>query len=364
MKRSLLNSFLIILVLALMGCSTPPVPPEVERAKAQELSLWREGAKVHIPLEYAEYLARLGKAREDFTKQSDRLPILINYKDVTAQFANVIADGDVMLGKIKNLKSIRASQLSARISHLQDSMGRVDELSSLLNEKRLSSRNLTKAEILLNEARTYTDKEYFEKADKALGEAELCIDFAKKSVVPLLSRYVDGAQIRKWKNFAAETVAASAAKGSFAIIISKLDRKLTLYKAGKPIKTYHVGLGRNGFSDKLHAGDNATPEGRYYITKKIPRSKYYKALLINYPNEEDRARFAAARRKGSIPRTVGIGGLVEIHGGGKDSMTYGCVALENPHMEELFNLVDAGTPVTIIGVTDMDESLSSRMDGI
>ena len=68
-----------------MGCSTPPAPPEVEQARAQELNLWREGAKLHIPLEYSEYTARLEKAREDFTRESAKLPILISYKAVTGR---------------------------------------------------------------------------------------------------------------------------------------------------------------------------------------------------------------------------------------------------------------------------------------
>lgn len=345
-----------------MGCSTPPVPPEVEKAKAQELNLWREGAKTNIPLEYTEYIARLQQARENFTRESAKtFPILISYKKVTAEFANVIADGDVLLSRLKNIKSQRAALISTRIEELQSSLCRVDELGSLLNEKRLSSRNVTKAEILVKEARTYNTAQQFDKADKALAEAELLVEFAKKSVLPLLERYVDTGHIRKWKEMVDETVKASAAKGSYAIVISKLDRKLILYKAGKPYKTYRVGIGRNGSSDKMHAGDNATPEGRYFITKKNPRSRYFKALLINYPNDEDRARFAAAKRKGTIGRSVGIGGLVEIHGGGDDSMTYGCVSLDNDSMQELFNIAEPGTPVTIVGVTDLDQGLSCKI---
>jgi hypothetical protein len=85
--------------------------------------------------------------------------------------------------------------------------------------------------------------------------------------------------------------------------------------------------------------------------------------LIDYPNEEDRRKFNAARERGSIPRAAGIGGLVEIHGGGNDGMTYGCIALDNPHMAELFDMVEVGTRVTIVGTTDYKNSLSSASDG-
>ncbi len=98
---------------------------------------------------------------------------------------------------------------------------------------------------------------------------------------------------------------------------------MIVYKKGVAVAEFDVGLGFNGLSDKLHSGDDATPEGRYRITKKNTASRFYKALLINYPNEEDRRRFAAAKQKREIPYWVGIGGLVEIHGGGEDSLTTG-----------------------------------------
>ena len=266
------------------------------------------------------------------------------------------------MGRLKSLKAQREALVAARITEVEDSLRRVDELGSLLNEKRLASRNITKAEILIKEARSYNASHNFDKADKTLSEAAVLVGFAKSSVVPLLKRYIDVSHIRQWKQQVDETVAASAAKGSYAIIVSKLDHRLILYKAGKPYKTFRVGIGRNGSSDKLHAGDDATPEGRYFITKKNPRSRYYKAMLINYPNEEDRARFAAAKRRGAISRSAGIGGLVEIHGGGDDSMTYGCISLDNDGLDELYRLVGVGTPVTIVGVMDMDASLCTKME--
>ena len=87
--------------------------------------------------------------------------------------------------------------------------------------------------------------------------------------------------------------------------------------------SYDIGLGRFGLSDKMYSGDEATPEGRYKIIRKFPNSTFYKALLIDYPNEEDRESFARGKRAGTIPVKAGIGGEIEIHGGGKDSLTRG-----------------------------------------
>ena len=153
--------------------------------------------------------------------------------------------------------------------------------------------------------------------DQALGEIAAVREVIKEAegtCLKFLSRYQDAGQIEKWRRLAEETVQESRAKGTIALLVIKLDKRMIVYKKGAAVAEYDVGLGFNGLSDKLHSGDDATPEGRYQITKKIPASRFYKALLINYPNDEDRQRFAAAKQRREIPYWVGIGGLVEIHG--------------------------------------------------
>jgi murein L,D-transpeptidase YafK len=112
-------------------------------------------------------------------------------------------------------------------------------------------------------------------------------------------------------------------------------------------------MGPNWIGDKRHRGDKATPEGRYYITKKKKGKDtiYYKALLINYPNDEDRKRYNDDVKRGILSAGQGIGGLIEIHGGGGKGAhwTEGCVALTNAEMDQIFDFVEVGTPVTIVG---------------
>jgi len=91
----------------------------------------------------------------------------------------------------------------------------------------------------------------------------------------------------------------------------------------------------------------------YKITKKIKgsKTKYYKALLLDYPNDEDKERFKSEITRGSLPASAKIGELIEIHGNGGKGIdwTEGCVALTDKEMDELFMIAKVGTPVTIIG---------------
>jgi L,D-peptidoglycan transpeptidase YkuD (ErfK/YbiS/YcfS/YnhG family) len=56
----------------------------------------------------------------------------------------------------------------------------------------------------------------------------------------------------------------------------------------------------------------------------------------------------AISRKGAPPQSTALGGLIYIHGNGASSdWTWGCVALENEDIDELYRAIPEGTPVTI-----------------
>jgi murein L,D-transpeptidase YafK len=157
----------------------------------------------------------------------------------------------------------------------------------------------------------------------------------------------------QWEKWISRTIAASRTSGDYSIIIDKFSRKLILYHGGKKIKEYSAELGKNWVGNKRVKGDMATPEGMYKIVKKLDgnKTKYHKALLLNYPNNEDSARFKRDISNGSLPADSDIGGLIEIHGdGGKGAdWTEGCVALTDKDIDSVFRYVRIGTPVTIVG---------------
>lgn len=147
------------------------------------------------------------------------------------------------------------------------------------------------------------------------------------------------------------------------IVVTKSKRLLELFADGEKVRTYKVGLGLNPVPDKVRQGDRATPEGEFYIFTKNNRSAFYLSLGISYPNTEDAERglrdklisqsqhdaiVRAIKRKATPPQNTALGGDIYIHGNGASSdWTWGCVALENEDIKELFDAVPVGTPVTI-----------------
>ncbi len=147
------------------------------------------------------------------------------------------------------------------------------------------------------------------------------------------------------------------------IVVKKGRRELLLYSSDKLVRTYHVGLGLSPVGDKVREGDRRTPEGEFYIFTRNDKSAFYLSLGLSYPNAPHAERglrdglinrkqydaiLRALQAKKAPPQNTRLGGDIYIHGNGAGSdWTWGCVALENEDVRELFDAVTVGTPVTI-----------------
>jgi L,D-peptidoglycan transpeptidase YkuD (ErfK/YbiS/YcfS/YnhG family) len=210
---------------------------------------------------------------------------------------------------------------------------------------------LQKGWIALREAELmYERGDYVEAASRAQ-QSGVQSRAVSQNAVKAASRYADASLVARWRRMIDETVTWSRGTGGTAIVVLKENHRVDLYDNGRVIRSYSADMGYRSVNDKMRSGDAATPEGRYRVTAKKNASHFYRALALNYPNEEDRAEFARLRRAGKIPRGASPGSLIEIHGDGgrRKDWTNGCVALSNRDIDDLFRHVAVGTPVTIVG---------------
>lgn len=128
------------------------------------------------------------------------------------------------------------------------------------------------------------------------------------------------------------------------IRVDKSDRRMTLLRDGRIVKSYRILLGDAPAGHKRQQGDERTPEGRYRITFRNDKSRFHLSLRVSYPNEADRRQ---ARVRGVDP-----GGDIMIHGGTplgySRDWTDGCIALSDAQIEEVWRLVPVGTPIEIL----------------
>ncbi len=132
--------------------------------------------------------------------------------------------------------------------------------------------------------------------------------------------------------------------------VFKGARRMELKRAGSVLKAYRVALGFEPVGHKQREGDGRTPEGRYTIDARNPRSAFHLSLRVSYPDARDSAR---AQEAGVAP-----GGDIFIHGQpnglrrfftghpAKD-WTVGCVAVRDREIREIWSLVPTGVPVMI-----------------
>ena len=268
-------------------------------------------------------------------RDREEIRLVPGLRRAAQQFKQVITRGDEIQVAIVERRDKQKSGIEERLAAQRDKIDRLDTLTTVISVGRSSREFLAKAELLTDEAETPRRRGRNTRTPRSGSSARRpsCRSPRRWSPRPssassTRSRSPSGGA--RWTRRSASPRCAAATRSWSA----RSTASSTSTSAGRLVKTYDVGLGSRSISDKICAGDKATPEGKYRITKKLAQSRYYKALLINYPNDEDRRQFAQAKRRGAISRRAGIGGLIEIHGGGKDGQTYGCVSLDDHHMAE------------------------------
>ena len=134
------------------------------------------------------------------------------------------------------------------------------------------------------------------------------------------------------------------------VLVRKEERRLYLLSGDQVVRSYRIGLGDNPSGHKLYQGDKRTPEGKYVLDWRNSNSDFYKSIHISYPSERDRELASAW---GLDP-----GGSIMIHGlpnnVGDMAFAYtgldwtdGCIAVTNEEMDEIWQLVSNGTPISI-----------------
>lgn len=140
------------------------------------------------------------------------------------------------------------------------------------------------------------------------------------------------------------------AEAPLALLVVKSERKLHVLRDGHSVAAYWIALGARPVGPKEREGDRRTPEGRYVINEKSHETAFHGWLGLSYPNADDVARAAALG--------VAPGGRIAIHGlpegwapvgPGRPMIdwTNGCIAMTNHDLDELWAMVDIGTPVEI-----------------
>jgi len=298
----------------------------------------------------------LAAARENLTQaqnslraQYRRLVLFRNYDLTRYQIrrAHDLCNDALSTARVARQNSVQECQ--KRLASLRTSLKATRSLVERMTAHHNALTHLATAQARLDAADACLAEHRVREVKELLGGAEEEIAGASNAIQSHLAAFLSRRQ--QWDAWIKETLAWSSRTDRPALIVDKLNHQCYVIRRGRVVDSYNVELGGMWMSQKVREGDRATPEGRYHVAQ-VKGSRYYRAALLNYPNESDRSRFVRAKRQGDLPRSARIGGLIEIHGEGGRGVdwTAGCVSLANRDIDRLFRHVSAGTPVTIVGL--------------
>jgi len=339
-----------------------PIPP-VEMMKNARMKLSKAGSRradTYSKKLYTEARTYYDSAMINWQKQNTRFLFKRDYEKV------------VMFAELSAKKSSQAEDNSINSSanlkkNIKQKIDTLDviiaDLNKFFNDYPLTTETRTRisrGKMLLEEARIAYNKGEFLQSNRKLTDSEYLITSCYENATENLKNYFNSYPV--WKKWVNATIKESEKSGDFSIIIDKFSRKCFLYLNGNKKYEFEAELGSNWVGDKRVKGDKATPEGMYKIARKFEggRTKYYKALLLDYPNDEDKKKFKSEIENGYLPANAKIGGLIEIHGNGGKGIdwTEGCIALTDREIDLIYKNVKVGTPVTIVGsVVDLQNAL-------
>ena len=161
-----------------------------------------------------------------------------------------------------------------------------------------------------------------------------------------------------------EEAAVNSTSNKANVYVSKINKKVSLYKSGVLINTWNCNVGRNSESgDKKVEGDRRTPSGSFYVCTRNDKSVAYLSLGLSYPSSDDADKgFASGliteEQRDAIKKAISsgvmppwntpLGGAIMIHGNYRENgATRGCVAVANDVMDVLWQYCMLGARVDI-----------------
>jgi len=314
------------------------------------------------PDDYAHFVRQWVSLKARVQSDDDLIRWPWESNDLEEALRRLHDEGDLAVARLEERQRTQRRLAESKLARLEERLQFLSSQVESIDGRIVLGDKPVQTDLLLKQARAFYEQRDYERSIEAADKAGHAVLAQTTMLARELGRYADDARISHWQAMVKQTVDWSRTQQSTAIVVSKADRILTLYKNGRRLLSYPVRLGFNGIREKQYQGDGATPEGRYRVTAKRGQgqTQFYRALVLDYPNADDRRRFASAKHAGRISPAKTIGGQIEIHGVENELMaqTLGCIMLDNPQMAALFERVSPGTPVTIVGALTGSNSVA------
>jgi L,D-peptidoglycan transpeptidase YkuD (ErfK/YbiS/YcfS/YnhG family) len=349
-------------LLALSACVQQAPPALVQSVEALDRQLVAAHSAEFAPEDYRRFVQHWVALQERLRSDNDIIGWPWEDNPFEADLTVLHEEGSRVLALVTDRHDAEQQGAASYVARLERQLRRFTDRVDLIGSRVALGGKRVETELLVKQARSFMEQGRFVHSKRAARQAAEQMTSQAAQLNSELGRYADKAQVDHWRAMVRRTVDWSRQHQAPALVVVKATKRLTLYRNGQAVTSYPVRLGFNGVREKRYEDDGATPEGAYRVIRVKDRGQtdFYRAFLLDYPNADDQQRFQSARKTGAIPARARIGGNIEIHGEANRqlSQTLGCVMLGNRQMDALFRQVEAGTPVTIVGAVDVDNTVA------
>jgi L,D-peptidoglycan transpeptidase YkuD (ErfK/YbiS/YcfS/YnhG family) len=336
----------------------PPLVEDLDR------KAWVNGAQTLFPDRYQQFHDKVLEFRAQWRTEVNHWWSNGDAEVFNQTYQQLVEEGSLLIEASRQKSTALRLEVEELLQPEQAQLTRLRALSNFFDLE-ADMPALSKAEGLLRESAVRLQQGQYLQARSAGEQVLAHLHHVETHAMTQMERYTSDAQITLWEQWVNHTIRWSTATAGTAVVVLKAPRRLLMYQRGRIIADYPVSLGFSGLADKLSEGDGATPEGQFHVMRKKegPGTKYYKALLLDYPTVAHQQRFHEAKVNGRIPSDRSIGSLIEIHGESPDNedATSGCIAIENSAMDQVYDRAKTGTPVTIVGALNTDNEVVNTL---
>jgi L,D-peptidoglycan transpeptidase YkuD (ErfK/YbiS/YcfS/YnhG family) len=356
MKKFLLIFLFLISAFVVIGFFIPfPVPPKSLQTNCRQAlhQAKLEGADQFAPQQLKEAQILFDSAMQLWVAENKKFIPFRDYSVMQSFLERSLAASDRSYSAAMNKKIALSERYIHQIELIKDLFTYFDQYLTHVPVSNEERKKISLARLHFEACVLSIKKDQMKGMGQELTQVQEQIESLTEKSKTLVTAYFNNYPY--WEKLQQEALKVAKQKSSHTIIVDKFSRKCLVFDRGELLATYPIELGSNWIGDKQQSGDKTTPEGTYKIVMKKEggQTKYQKALLLNYPNEEDLKRYEMNKRKGIISKNARTGGDIEIHGmGGKGfDWTDGCIALSNEDMSRLYQMLAVGSSVVIVGST-------------
>src|SRR5205085_2673240 len=155
-------------------------------------------------------------------------PVLTSLQQIRAEGEEAVAQSLTQRGARRLETEARLALLEARVRTFNL---RIDEMGSriVLGQKPVETT------LLLHQARSFFDQGFYERSTHMAKQVAGLMEVQTAVLTTTLGHYADERRVHAWRRLAQQTIEWSRTHHTAAIVVSKADRRLTVYRNGRHV---------------------------------------------------------------------------------------------------------------------------------